>query len=1672
MASRRLAALADQFSMISLFDVPHLPSAPPPPSPILQADFYLDGIRALSRGWAARARDNIEAISLSAAILAEGRPATPEEQARLMRFVGFGATDLAQGCFPTTGSFRQGWEDIARLLKAATRPEELKALARATQFAHYTPEPIARAMWAALLRLGFRGGLALEPGVGAALFPATMPAELRGQTRFIGVEIEPVSARIAALLRPSDEIRCEDFTKARLPRDFDLAIGNPPFSDLTVRTDQYRGLRLHDCFLVKAADHLQPGGLAAFATSRGTLDKADAGARVALHAACEFIGAIRLPDGAFRASAGTDVGVDLVFLRRRSAGAVLDLPAWLETASAGFPDFPGIRINRYFLDNPEMVLGRPDLARSPRGETVYACRAPEGFDLEAALSRAVARLPEGAVQPTTTPRAPVVGAAAPSVPSAIERLHEGSYLIGADDELQQIVDGRPVPVRIRAGGSGPGIFRTHAAMIRKLIPLRDAVREILRLQMARADSTAVQAQLGALYDAFTAKHGPINRTEVSESTDAQGGKSEIHRQVNLIPFRDDPDTHLLASIENYSLEADTATKGPIFSEVVVAREIVPAIETAADALARCLHETGRVDIDRIAALIGQPVADALADLGPAVYRDPDTAEWQTADAYLSGPVRAKLAAAQEAAKADHSYRRNVEALETVQPVDVPPSDITARLGAPWIPADVVQDFVKEVLGGDVVVRHTADVATWWIDLRWFRCRPEASHAYGTPRYSAGQALLDALNARTPRIVDRVRTGPNQWTEVVNAADTEAAKTKQDALKRAFEGWVWGGGPLAHFRSDRLARLYNDTYNDTVPRSFDGSHLILPGASASFRFRSHQLRAIWRILASGTSYIAHAVGAGKSAVLAAAVMEQRRLGLASKPMMVVPGHCLAQVAREFLSVYPLARILVADETAFAKDRRQRFLARAATADWDCILITHSAFKLIATPKAFEQEMIADAIDDFTAVLERVDESDRLTRKKLERAKQGFEAKLEALSVRHDTFLTLEEIGVDQILVDEAHEFRKLTFTSNMTVKGIDANGSQMAWDLWVKAAFVRDRRVSRGDRRVDRALVMASGTPITNTLGELYTVLRFMDMEALRERGLHEFDAWAASFGESRTELELQPSGTYKPITRFSEFVNVPELIALFRARADVVTEEELRDLVPRPRIRGGKRQIMTSPPSEAFREFQRELGARIKAIAARSGPAKKGDDILLTVIGDGRHGAIDLRMVDPLNDNEPTNKLNKLIANVLRIHHENAARVYTQEDGTPYDRTGCAQMIFSDLGTEKSVATRGFSAYVWIRQELIRLGVPADEIAFVQDYKNSRAKARLFAAMRAGIVKIVLGSTQKMGTGVNAQLRLKALHHLDVPWLPSSIMQREGRIDRQGNQNDEIELWAYATEGSTDATMWQTNERKARFIAAAMAGDRSVRRIDDVGEDAVNLFALAKALASGDPRLMQKAGLESEVARLQRLRSAHYDGQHAYRARIRAAERTIVEATESAQAYEAVAARVAGPFVLTVGKKDFTDPAEGGKALTDAMKAVDRMLEGGWFKGSKAKVEDELVATVHGLRILYTSGVDGGGSWSAAKLQVGNQWIGLRCKSITPGAVAFHQVAEEVAAIAGAAEAARFEAERARALIADTEPLLGRPFDLEGELNLKLEELDRLNAELDGASIEDLAAAA
>jgi len=1620
-------------------------------------NYRLVGNRNLATDWIDRAKANIAAITLAQSITKDGRQASPEEQDTLVNYVGWGSSTLANKAFKQyNDEYAYGWEGIGTELEGLLSRGELAKIRQGVQYAHYTPEPIIDAMWTALTRMGFTGGNALDPGTGIGLFLTKIPEAVRHATLATAIELDPVSASIAQLLLPNFTVKCEDFARTVLPQVFDVAIGNPPYSDLIVKGDQtYRkaGFRLHDFFIIKALDSVKPGGLAAFITSRGTLDKETTSARQAMMDRADLVAAYRLPNNTFTATAGATVVTDILLFRRRAAGQPYAGEPMLNLQEKQIA-YRQFEINQYFAAHPEHILGTERLNDNGRyGATEYRVieNTAEGEAALPALLRAIETLPSNLYTPAALePAAPALPAPpalsfSTAEADAAARYREGSYVVSDDGALCQITDGAPLPVRVKSSTDKEGIFRKHADIIIGLIPVRDAVRAVLKAQREGQDGRFEQAKLHRAYDAFLKKWGPINHTTVTVSDSADGEAQETRRTPNLQPFLDDPDAYLTASIEIYDEERDAATKGPVFSEIVVAPPSPPTIDSVFDALNVCLNNVGRVHIPTIAKLAKMKQRDAIAALGESVFENPKTGEWETTDAYLSGAVRTKLAFAESVASVSPRFARNVEALKRVQPVDLKASDITARVGAPWIPVAVIEEFVRDILQSTATsIYHTPEIGAWTVRAGYdLQSNAIGTTDFGTNRRHVGMLLEDALNARTPEIYDEIMDMGTK-KRVLNEQATEAAREKLMKLRSAFESWIW----LDADRAQTLVRLYNDEFNNLRPRQFNGDHLTLPNASPAITLRAHQKRAVWRICSAGNTMLAHRVGAGKTMEMIASAMEMRRLGIVTKPMITVPNHVLKQFAREFMQLYPTARILVADEQQFQMARRRKFLARVATGIWDAVIIPHSAFGLVKISAEIERGMVQDQIDQFEELLLQTDEEDRISRKRLERMKEGFKQKMELLADRQqDDTIHFDELGVDFVFVDESHEFRKLSFVTNQSsLKGIDPNGSQRAWDLYVKTRWLEDKNPGRSH-------VLASGTPVTNTMGELYTVLRFLAPGLLEERSVHQFDAWALAFGETATNLELQPNGKYKPVTRFSQFVNVPELISMFRSIADIVMAGDLAQYVKLPAIKGGKRQLVRAPASDAFKAYQKVLDARIKAIEDREGAPQPGDDILLSVIGDGRHAAIDLRLVG-YDHNEPDNKLNQLIRNAFEIYQRTGNDSFSKPDGTPYERTGGLQMIFSDLGTEAAAEKRGFSAYEWIRDELIRLGVPASEICFMQNYKKSDKKLRLFDDCNAGKVRFLIGSTKTMGTGVNAQLRLKAIHHLCVPWLPSDVEQREGRGVRQGNAYDEIEIYAYALMGSLDAQMWGTLERKARFIEQALRGDSTIRRLEDLDSLESNQFAIAKALASGDERLMQKAGLEADLARLRRLRAAHIDDQMSMRWGLSRAAQEIEQSKLSIINTEKDLARrvsTAGDdFEMVVNGDHYSARKQAGQALLD-------LLNRYW---SDRRVGDMTIATLGGFDIVYTGERRGKRyDWDVRLLRAkGLQRFQVEENVTDIGII--RRLENVIAGFEDDVEEQRSQIARAERKITDFTPKIGLPFEFTVELEEKEAELQALEAEM------------
>lgn len=1434
----------------------------------------------------------------------------------MARYVGWGGSTLANGMFPDprTKRFKKDWESLGTDLRNLLTDEEYAAARASTLNAHYTSNAIVRGMYQAVVNMGFAaGGRILEPGMGIGNFAGLMPDGLIDGTQLTGVELDQISGRIAKLLYPDWDIHVADFIKFSRPDGhFDMAIGNPPFAGIEIKADpRYRKFNpmLHDYFFMKSIDMLRPGGLLAFVTSKGTLDKQTKTIRQWIDDRADFLGAIRLPNTAFKKNAETEVTTDVIFLQRRAEGQPSKSKEWLDLAEIETPEGK-TWINRFYADNPAMMLGEMRLVGTMRNANEPALVAPGGQDLAVDFARATDNLPTAIYQPVKRADGDL-----PPPSLSPSEIKEGAYYV-EDGQLKQRQSGIGFAVPVKSGRGTKGIFAKHADIITGLVRVRDAMRQVLDVQMEGKKGLEVaQTRLAKAYDAFVKKHGPINKTIVSTLKRPGGIETEVRRTPNLTPFDADPDVYLVASIERYDEATGKAEKGDIFTKQVIAPEPAPKIANVFDALNVTLNSLGRVDIAQIAAVAGKTEQEAIRELGTAVYQNPRGGQWETEDAYLSGNVRVKLAEARIAAERNPLYQRNVQALEDVQPVDLLPSEVTPKLGMPWLGPDLIADFAQEEMGLQMDVRHVRQLGSWAVDMG-FRDRTNAvaTTEWGTKRRDAADLLKSALNFSQVKVYDRHSDG----TSTLNDMETKAANLKLDKIKSAFTRWAFRDPE----RAERLVGQYNQEYNAIRPRKFDGSHLTLPGSSQTIQLRKHQKDVVWRILQTGNTYMAHGVGAGKTMAQVAALMEMRRLGLARKPIQVVPNHMLRQFATELYELYPNAKVLIADEKQFTAKNRRTFMAKVTTGDWDAIIITHSAFNKVALSQKFQADVIGEEIAEYRALKEQAKkEGERQTVKLVEAGIKRLEQRLEkrAKQVAKDRGVTFEETGIDFMVVDEAHEFRKVDFTTNQgNIKGIASAGSERGWDLFLKTRYLETVKPGKHT-------VLASGTMLTNTLGEIFTVQRLLQPKLLDQHGIHTFDAWAASFGEATTDFEMTPSGAHKPVTRFKEFVNLGELIQMLHEVADVVMVDDL-DYIKRPDVKGGKRQIVAGERSPELAQYQQHLGRRIADIEARSGPPSPGDDIMLTVINDGRHAAIDMRFVDPSLPAQKDGKLEIMIDEVERIWREGAA-------------TKATQMVFSDLGTPSVREKRGFDVYTHTRDSLIARGVPAGEIAFMQDYKKDDAKRRLFADMNAGRKRILIGSTPTMGTGVNVQRRLKALHHLEAPWLPSSVEQREGRILRQGNSNPEIEIAAYVTKQSYDATMWQILENKIRFIVALMKGDKTLRRMEDLDGEA-NQAAVAKAIASGDPRVLERAELDHQIMQLVAARNAHEDEQVRWVRQRRAAQEKTPKLEADIKELEAIMARVkpapgGDQFQMTIGKGTFTKrPDAGAKIKKDVLAFV------------------------------------------------------------------------------------------------------------------------------------------
>lgn len=1482
--------------------------------------------------WFKKAEQNVAAVELLLTLGKEGRQATRDEQAKLAKFIGWGSSELANNIFGkkldeaesaldhydtavermgskpfvnkttyseyapafqvikyanpkadwyTTGNINRDmldkarpdptarkWVALRKRLKDSMTDAQWAEASRSTQYAHYTSKAVVSSMWKAMERMGFKGGTILEPGAGIGIFPGLMPGAMANNSVYTGIEFDSFTGGILKQLFPDERILVESFVDTKLPKNFyDVAIGNPPFSSTKILGDpEYakQALSLHDYFFAKSIDRVKPGGLVVYVTSRYTMDKLNDKARGYLADRADLVGAIRLPQTAFKQNAGTEVVTDVIFLRKKVEGQAFEYAQPWAKSKPITVNGAEYNINEYFATNPDMVLGTHADTGSMYKERDYTV-SPMAGDIEDHFAKAVERLPEGIYQAERGSAAEA--AQVREIDFNPKAKKEGNYYLSDAGELM-----------IREGGVGQRAqprSQADAEIIKAYVPLRDALKQAHYDQLNNGDWRASLKTLQDAYKKFTAKHGQINQftTKIvkSKAVDEETGKTfadeALVRQFTLAKkLEDDPDSTLVLALETINEDTGEIKPSQFLTERVLEKQVDADIRTPSDALLSSLNDIGRVDIGLIANRLGITQDAVIESLSTAIYESPD-AGWQTGDEYLSGNVKRKLEDAREAVKSDKRFERNVTALEAAQPAPKTQSQININIGMNWVPGTVYSQFLNELANVKAHVEFNEKTKQWIVLEQSGGKGLKATSDFGTNQRNATDLLSHALTGRPLRVTSKVGDGKDAKT-VTDSVATEAANQKLTLMQERFASWVWSDAD----RAEQLLRIYNDTFNTTVPRAFDGSHLTLPGSSKTFSVFDHVKRGAWRIIQRGNTYLAHAVGSGKTFQMVIAAMEQKRLGLIKKPMVVVPNHMLKQFANEWQLLYPAARLMVADENNFHTDNRRRFVSRVALSDLDGVIITHSAFKLLDLDPEFKSKMMEEQLAYMRASLEEAQSDSEggnksIRVKQIEKQVENMEEKLKAAmsSDGKDKNARFDELGVDFLMVDEAHEYRKLEFTTARQVKGITPTGSARAFDLYMKSRYLEEKKPGR-------ALVMASGTPVTNTVAELYNVQRFMDRQSLIDKGIDDFDSWAAMFGRERTTLEPNAAGKYEPVTRFSKFVNVPELTQMFRDFADVLTGDHLAALLgdKRPKVAGGTRNLISTPKSKAYAEYQQELAKRVED--SKKWKPSEGEpsnpDPIIRIIGDGRLAAIDMRFVKPELPNDPTSKLNQLADGVIKACKDTADMEYRDKAGKVEPNKGAAMMVFSDLGFGAGVAaTRGFNARAWFEKRLRDGGVNMGQVAFMSDYKKSAAKLKLFSDVNAGRVRVLIGSSKNMGTGVNAQQRLKKEFHLDSPWYPADLEQREGRIIRQGNKNPLVEIDAYAAQGTYDENMWKMLATKQYFIDQAMSGDPNLREIEDL--DSMGQFDLIAGMLADNPMVLQLAGTEAEIAKLSRLQLAH-----------------------------------------------------------------------------------------------------------------------------------------------------------------------------------------------------------
>ena len=1366
---------------------------------------------------------NIEAIRTLFKLEEEHRGATAEEQQVLSQYVGWGG--LVDAFDPGKDSWAKEYAELKGLLSE----DEYAAARSSTLNAHYTSPTVIRSIYDAVERMGFRSGNILEPSMGVGNFFGILPTSM-ADSRLYGVELDSITGRIAKKLYPQADITVAGFETTDRRDFYDLAVGNVPFGQYKVNDKAYNklGFSIHNYFFAKAIDQVRPGGVVAFVTSRYTLDSKDSSARKHMAERADLLGAIRLPNNAFRANAGTDVVSDIIFLQKRDR-PIDHEPDWVQLGKTE----DGFAINQYFVDHPEMVLGELTTESTQYGREEFTVAPLEGTSLADQLAEAVQHI-EGQYAE--------VEVETPDIADAENEKH----ILPADPEVKNfsytVVDGE-VFYRENSVMTQVELSDTAKGRVTGMVELRQTVNDLIDQQLndyPDEDIKATQERLNAAYDAFTAKYGLLN--------DRKNGRL----------FEQDSSYYLLCSLENLDEQGQLKSKAAMFTKRTIRPErTVTSVDTPSEALAVSIGEHGKVDLPYMAELLGTPgeYGRITTELSGVIFKDPAAdptdpeAGWQMADEYLSGDVRAKLRMAQFAAETNPEFAVNVDALTKAQPRELEASEIDVRLGATWLDPDIIQKFMTETFQIPYYLRHAVKVryspytAEWRVEGKTATGRGDiiSSETYGTSRANAYKILEETLNLKDVRIYDTIEDAEGKPKRVLNKRETMLAQQKQQVIKDAFANWVWQDPQ----RRIALVKQYNELFNSTRPREYDGSHIHFVGMNPEITLREHQRNAIAHVLYGGNTLLAHEVGAGKTYEMAASAMEAKRLGLCQKSLFVVPNHLTEQWASEFLNLYPNAKLLVARRKDFETANRKKFCARIATGDYDAVIIGHSQFERI--PLSFERQerIIQEQIYETLAAINelKVHAGENFSIKQMEKTRKTLETKLEKLrsDERKDDVITFEQLGVDRLFVDESHFYKNLFLTTKMrNVAGLSTSEAQKSSDMFGKCRYLDEITGGRG-------VVFATGTPVSNSMTELYTVMRYLQYSTLQQKKLTHFDCWASTFGETTTAIELAPEGTgYRARTRFAKFFNLPELMSMFKEVADIKTSDQLHLPVP-----VAKFETVVAKPSEIQKEMVQELSKRAADI--HSGIVDASVDNMLCVTNDGRKIGLDVRLMNPMLPDDPNSKLNVCVQNVLKIW----------EDGKDQKLT---QLLFCDLSTPKNDGN--FNVYDDIRKKLVAAGVPENEIEFIHNADTEAKKAALFSKVRSGDVRVLLGSTAKMGAGTNVQSRLVAVHHLDVGWKPSDMTQRNGRIIRQGNMNKKVKVFNYVTEGTFDSYLFQTLENKQRFISQIMTSKSPVRSCDDVDEQALS-YAEIKALCAGNPLIKEKMDLDVQIAKLKVLKADH-----------------------------------------------------------------------------------------------------------------------------------------------------------------------------------------------------------